>query len=172
MKKGLRFITVNAMMIALSVVIGIICKNYFTFNVYYRITFENFPIIVIGLLFGPVSAGIAAVIADFISCICSGGGFNPIISLGACTVGLISGCFKNAVRGERPSLYTAAAVALSHLVGQVAIKSVAKIIMFGMPLYGIAIGAGVSVIVGIIEFIIIRHALFTAKLMQKYGDIA
>ncbi len=170
MKKELRFLAVTAMLIALSVVVGVVCKNYFTFSVYYRVTFENFPIIAIGLLFGPVPAGISAVIADFISCMFSGGGVNPIISLGAVAVGVISGCFKNAVRKEHPLLCTAAAVALSHLVGQVAIKSVAKVLMLGMPLYGIAIGLVISAAVGVVEFIILRQVLFGAGLLKKYGD--
>jgi uncharacterized membrane protein len=39
-----RVLTIAAMLTAISVVIGIVCKNFLTFNIYYRITFENLPV--------------------------------------------------------------------------------------------------------------------------------
>ena len=43
--KNVRALTLAAMLTAMSVVIGILCKNFLTFNIYYRITFENLPVI-------------------------------------------------------------------------------------------------------------------------------
>ena len=44
-KQGLKVtkvLTTAALLAALSAVIGIVCKNLFTFNIYYRLTFEGF----------------------------------------------------------------------------------------------------------------------------------
>ncbi|MBR5506708.1 MAG: hypothetical protein IKV88_01530 [Clostridia bacterium] len=49
---SVKVLTGAAMLTAFSVIIGIVCKNFLTFNVYYRITFENLPIILAGLLYG------------------------------------------------------------------------------------------------------------------------
>lgn len=150
-----KVLTTAALLAALSAVIGILCKNMFTFNIYYRITFENAPIILAGLLYGPVVGAMVGVCADAVSCLMSSNpALNPIISLGAAAVGAISGLVPMVLRrGVR--LQTAVAVALAHLIGQVGIKSIGKILYFGMPWQGIFIGLGVSVIVGIFEAMLI-----------------
>lgn len=157
-KNGLavtRVLTSAALLAALSAVIGIVCKNLFTFNVYYRITFENLPVILAGLLYGPVTGALVGVCADAVSCLMSTNpALNPIISLGAAAVGLLSGFAPKLIpRGIR--WQTAVAVVLSHLVGQVAIKSVGKILYFDMPWQGIFIGLAFSVFIGAVEFFIL-----------------
>ena len=44
------------------------------------------------------------------------------------------------------------AVASAHIIGQVIIKSIAKILWLGMPTVGAFIGLGVSLVVGTVEF--------------------
>ncbi len=154
-RKGIhvtRVLTTAALLAALSAVIGIVCKNLFTFNVYYRLTFENAPIILAGLLYGPVVGGMVGICADAVSCLMSSNpALNPIISLGAAAVGVLSGLspmiFRHGVKRQ-----TATAVILSHLIGQVGIKSVGKMLYFGMPWQGIFLGLVFSVLVGIAEF--------------------
>lgn len=151
-KSAVKVLTTAAMLTALSAVIGILCKNYFTFNIYYRVTFENMPVIMAGLLFGPaVGAGVGAC-ADVISCVSSvNPNVNPIITLGAASVGALAGSVPYIIR-RKGKAQTAVAVALAHLVGQVAIKSVGKMLYFSMPWQGIFIGLGISAAVGVIEF--------------------
>ncbi len=164
----LRVLTTAAMLAAVSVVVGITCKNFLTFNVYYRITFENFPIIIAGLLFGPAVGGMVGVAADIVSCLCSTNpALNPLITLGAATVGIISGIAPIIFR-TRGKRQVAFAVALSHIIGQVAIKSVAKILWFGMPWVGIFIGIAVSAAVGVIEYFLIDYILNRRKLYSLY----
>ena len=167
--KSARILTAAAMLTALSVVIGILCKNLFTFNVYYRITFENLPIILCGILFGPVVGAMSGACADIVSCLMSTNpAVNPLITLGAICVGLISGLVpKLLVRKSCPTQY-ALSVALAHLIGQVGIKSIAKMIWFGMPAYGIFIGLGVSLFVGTAEFFIIKWIMLKSPLPSKF----
>jgi len=167
--KSVRILTAAAMLTALSVVIGILCKNFFTFNVYYRITFENLPIILCGILFGPAVGAMSGACADVVSCLCSTNpAVNPLITLGAVCVGLISGLVpKIIVKKSCPTQY-AVAVALAHLIGQVGIKSVAKMIWFGMPAYGIFIGLGISLFVGTAEFFMIKWIMTKTPLPSKF----
>ena len=91
-KFTLKRLTTAAMLAALSAVIGILCKNFFTFNIYYRVTFENMPVILSGIMFGPVIGAAVGVAADAISCLSSTNpNLNPIISLGAASVGAVAG---------------------------------------------------------------------------------
>ena len=47
-------ITIAAMMTAISVVVGIFCKNYMNFaSGLFRITFENLPILITGIVYNP-----------------------------------------------------------------------------------------------------------------------
>lgn len=151
-------ITSLAMLTAVSVVIGIICKNLFTVGVYYRFTLENLGVIFAGVFFGPGAGVIVALAVDTISCVLSTNPvINPIISLGAATVGFLSGAVvKYIFRGRRDTVSLIAATASAHTVGQVIIKSIGKIIYYGMPWYGIFIGLLCSIVAGALEIIIIR----------------
>lgn len=155
-KKNLtsKTLTGAAMLAAISVVIGLLCKNFFTFG-WYRVTFENLPVILSGLLFGPVVGAAVGVVSDAVSCLCTGQAVNPIISLGAMTVGVLSGFVPYIIR-KKGKAQTALAVALAHLVGQVGIKSIGKMVYMGMPWFGIFIGLGISVFVGAFEFWLIN----------------
>lgn len=146
-----KVLTMAAMLTALSAVIGILCKSYFTFNVYYRITFENMPVILAGVVFGPAVGAAVGAVADIISCISSTNpNLNPIITLGAAAVGASAG-FVPYIINKKGALQTALAVALAHLVGQVGIKSVGKILYFAMPWQGVFIGLAISAVVGAVE---------------------
>jgi len=170
-KSMTRIVTTAAMLAAASAVIGIICKNLFTFNVYYRFTLENAPVILSGLLFGPVVGGAVGVCADAVSCLMSTNpALHPIISIGAASVGVISGIVPFIVKKNK-TVQTATAVALAHAIGQVGIKSIAKVRDFGMPVYGILIGLAFSVLAGTAEVLLIKW-LRSQKGLEKYmaGD--
>lgn len=168
-RKRLLEVTICAVLTAMSVIIGILCKNLFTFGVYYRVTFENLPVIICGLMFGPFYGAACGCMADILSCVLSTNpAVNPLITLGACAVGVISGLFsKRLINGKGKSTVFFAA-GLSHAAGQVVIKSVAKMIVFGMPWLGMLIGAAISLLVCCIESAIICRLLLGQGLLTKY----
>ena len=66
--RNIQVLTLAAMLAAVSVVIGIFCKNFLNFdNGLFRITFENIPIIFSGILFGPVVGGMVGITSDLVS---------------------------------------------------------------------------------------------------------
>lgn len=154
-KNPIRVLTTAALLAALSAVVGILCKNLFTFNVYYRVTFENAPVILAGLLFGPAVGAAVGVCGDAVSCLMSTNpALNPIISAGAAAVGAMAGLAPYIIKGNKRA-QTALAVGLAHLVGQVAVKSVGKIIYFSMPWQGVFLGLGISLAVGVAEWLLL-----------------
>lgn len=158
-RSSVRKLCITGLLTALSVVIGILCKNLFTWQIYYRVTFENFPIIFAGYCFGPLWGMAAGICADVVSCLCSvNPSLNPIITCGAAAVGALSGLVpmllrKAGVRKPNPRL--ALAVAAAHLLGQVLIKSIGKILYFGMPWWGSFVALGISCGVAPLEFLAI-----------------
>lgn len=168
--KSIRVMTAAAMLTALSVIIGIFCKNLFTFNVYYRVTFENLPIILSGLLFGPLAGAVCGVCADILSCICSTNpAVNPLITVGAACVGLCAGLVPRFILKKRSTAQYAAAVFSAHLLGQVIIKSIAKMIWFGMPWWGAFLGLGISAAVGSLELLIIKWLMEKVRVGDRFG---
>jgi ECF transporter S component (folate family) len=167
-----RVLTIGAMLMAISVVIGIICKNFLTFNIYYRITFENLPVIFAGILFGPFVGAVVGVCTDALSCLASSNPYiNPIISLGALCVGLTSGLISHHISFKKDGTRLLTSVIFAHLIGQVLIKSIGKILWYGMPWWGAFIGLGISIIVAAIEFTIIKILLKNQGITKEINKI-
>lgn len=128
-QKGLRNVRVlatAAMLGALSVVIGIFCKNFLNFGAgMFRVTFENFPIILSGILFGPAVGASVGIVSDMVSYFLSTQSFaiSPIVTLGAALVGAVSGLISNYVFKKRSTLSIILSVVCAHLVGSLAVKT-------------------------------------------------
>ncbi len=160
------------MLAAVSAVIGIVCKNFFTFNIYYRVTFENLPIIFAGILFGPFAGAAAGIVADATSCLMSTNPvINPIISAGAACVGFCAGAVPRWIIRNPGNAQIALSVVSSHLIGQVIIKSIGKIVFFYMPWWGAFVGLGISVVVGTLEFFAIRYIMSRKSIMAQLKGV-
>lgn len=125
--KSVYVLVYAAMLAALSVVIGIFCKNFLNFgNGLFRITLENFPIILSGLAFGPVVGALVGAVADIISFMLSTQSLaiSPIVTLGAAAVGAVSGLVSHYVIKREGNVRVILSVLAAHLVGSVLIKSV------------------------------------------------
>ena len=128
-QKGLRNVRVlatAAMLGALSVVIGIFCKNFLNFgNGLFRVTLENFPIILSGILFGPAVGASVGIVSDMVSYFLSTQSFaiSPIVTLGAALIGAVSGLISNYVLKKRSTLSIILSVVCAHLVGSLAVKT-------------------------------------------------
>ena len=86
--------TVAAMLTAISIVIGIFCKNFMNFGGgLFRVTFENLPIIIAGIAYGPLVGGVVGVASDLVSYLLSSQTYPPnlIVTLGAFLIGASSG---------------------------------------------------------------------------------
>ena len=137
MKKRLsvRYITLSAMLVAMSVVIGIFCKSVLNFGGgLFRITFENLPIIISGVFFGPVAGASVGLLSDIISYLLSGQSYplNVIVTVGAVSVGLVSGLVSRFVIRERGIPQIILSGALAHVVGSMIIKPIGLYQFYGM----------------------------------------
>ena len=130
--RSVRALTLAAMLVAMSVVIGIFCKTMLNFaNGLARITFENLPIILSGLLFGPIVGGAVGAASDLMSYLLSPQVLPPnlTVTLGAAAVGIISGATSRFIVKRRGTFQIILSGSLSHIIGSMIIKSIAITVM-------------------------------------------
>lgn len=132
------------MLTAMSVVIGIFCKNFLSFGGgLFRITFENLPIILSGILMGPTVGVGVGIASDFISYLLSAQIYPPniIVTLGAGAVGLSSGIMSKYVIKKRGYLQIILSGAVAHVLGSMIIKPIGLFVFYSwavvwrIPLY-------------------------------------
>lgn len=127
-------IVLTAMMVAMSVVIGIFCKSALNFGAgLFRITFENLPIILTGILFGPVFGGVAGLLSDVLSYLLSGQAQPPLIlvTIGAISIGVVSGLISKLLVKKRGSLQIIASGGIAHVIGSMIIKPIGLFQFYG-----------------------------------------
>ena len=133
-----------AMLTAMSVVIGIFCKTVLNFaDGLFRVTFENLPIILAGIIFGPVIGGIVGAASDLISYLLSAQAYPPnlVVTLGAFSIGLTAGIVARYVIRKRGNLQFIVAGGVAHLIGSMIIKPIGLFVFYNwlvlwrIPLY-------------------------------------
>jgi ECF transporter S component (folate family) len=133
--KSVRILTLAAMLTALSVVIGIVCKSFLNFGGgLFRITFENLPIILSGILMGPVVGGIVGAASDLISYLLSPQIFPPnlIVTAGAVAVGVASGAMYRILGKSGESVKIALSGGVAHALGSMIIKPIGLYQFYGL----------------------------------------
>ncbi|MBQ8545357.1 MAG: folate family ECF transporter S component [Clostridia bacterium] len=117
--KGIVFM---ALMIASSIVLGKLLAINITTMI--RISLENLPIILTAIALGPIAGGVVALVADILGCIIVGYEINPIVTLGAITLGVICGIIcKQRTLSKKWTMKLIIAVGAAHFFGSVLIKT-------------------------------------------------
>ncbi len=122
-KNNTKKIVFSALMVAMSIVIGIVCKAYFTLTPILRITFDNMPIILLGFMFGPLYSVMAAVGADIISALIAGYAPTPLITVGAACIGLLAGVLPRYIIKRKGFLSVLSVSLIAHGVGSMLVKT-------------------------------------------------
>ncbi len=133
-KKMIFAIVATALMAAASIVLEKIVKIDVTPTV--RISIGNMPIILCGMLLGPLFGGLCGAVADLVGCAIVGYAVNPFITAGAVFIGAFGGfayryMFKNSKIPIAACVYIA--VSGAHLIGSVLIKSVGFMVFYSTP---------------------------------------
>lgn len=165
--KNLRIMIVAALLAALSIILG----KYLRIDIaqVVRISFENLPIIMAGVFFGPVAGAAVGIVADLVGCLMVGFAINPLITAGAAVIGITSGIMSHYVIKNPLWLKVSTAVAASHFLGSVIIKTIGLSAWYNMPIYELALWRLLNyTIIGIAEFAIIflllRSKAFSSQL--------
>ena len=90
--KNVRILATSALLAAISVVLArliIPMPNETT-----RFSLEAVPIFIAGMLFGPIPGALVGFVADFVGCLFSGYGYNPMFCIPPILYGLSAGLFR------------------------------------------------------------------------------
>ena len=170
-RKILRLTVFSALLAAVSIV----CGKFLAFNVgeFIRFSFENLPIIFAGMAFGPIVGVCVGAVADLVGCLLVGYAINPIITLGASVIGLLSGLSRPLLKTGKTVLFTVVTVAVAHLIGSVVIKSFGLSVFYSMPLYMLMAWRLLNyAIVGAIEGFVLYHLLKNRAILHLIEQIS
>lgn len=129
-----------------------------------RISFENLTVLLSGFAYGPVAGALCGVVADLLGCLVYGYAINPIITLGAASVGLMAGLFGSRGVIKQPLLWLC--VLLGHIVGSCIIKSIGIYVFYSTPLETLALRVPLYIVSGSLEYLVLTF-LFRTKAMRK-----
>ena len=150
--KGLNITVILAFLTALSIV----CGKYLAIRGgdVMRFSIENMPIIFAGMCFGPIAGGAVGLVADLVGCVLVGYTINPVVTLGAAAIGVVSGACSLLLQRTnlKPWIITIVSVASAHLIGSVIIKTAGLSVFYSMPFHILLLWRALNyLIVGIID---------------------
>ncbi|MDE7365587.1 MAG: folate family ECF transporter S component [Ruminococcus sp.] len=164
---NLRVMIISGLLVAMSIVFG----KFLAFNITdaIRISFENLPVIMAGIFFGPFIGGAVGLGADVIGSILKGYSINPIVSFGAMCIGIISGFVSMKLFRKNQTLNIAFSVGLAHLIGSILIKSAGLHFLppkmpFSLLIYRIPTYIGIGLLEFFIIYMLLKNKAFANQL--------
>ena len=175
MQKGLKNLNLTVVL-AMLTAISIICGKYLAIRGgdVMRFSLENMPIIFAGMAFGPVAGAVVGAVADLLGCVLVAYTINPIVTLGAISIGVVSGILPIHLKKTTvsPRLTTALTVLASHLVGSVIIKTIGLSAYYAMPFHGLALWRLLNyLIVGALDAVIVHVLLSNKEIMLQISRL-
>jgi ECF transporter S component (folate family) len=151
-----------AMFIALSIVLG---KQLSITVGAIRLSFENLPILMAGIFFGPLAGALVGGCADIVGCLVVGYSINPIVTFGAISIGFISGfVYRSSI--ESPKLRLMLSVGIAHVVGSMVIKSIGLYVYYHYAVPVLLLRVPLYLVIGSLETLIV-YTLLESKAFQN-----
>lgn len=170
LRNNLRLLAVSAFLAALS----IICGKYLALSLgnVLRFSFENLPILLSGMMFGPVAGALVGAVADLVGCLMVGYTVNPLVTLGAVCVGILGGLLFRLTK-KLPLLWqTCITVILAHLVASVIVKTYGLAQYYDMPFHILMLWRLLNyVIVGVAEWLLLYTVLKNKALRRRFEEL-
>ena len=127
-KNSTRTLTVLALLIAMSIVFSRVLSISTGFV---RFNLGSLPVLLAGIVFGPGAGFAVGALADMIGGILAGYAINPLITLGAASIGLVGGWLWQTLHTLRLGQRLQLSVVAAHVVGSIMINSLALHIFYG-----------------------------------------
>lgn len=127
-KNSVRTLTLLALLIAMSIVFSRVLSISTGFV---RFNLGSLPVLLAAIFFGPGAGFVVGALADMIGGLLSGYAINPLITLGAGSIGLVAGYLWQKLPELRLGLRLQISVVAAHVVGSVIINSLALRIFYG-----------------------------------------
>lgn len=154
---------------AIFVAISIVCGKYLAIpgGQVLRFSFENLTVILSGIAFGPIVGAVVGIVADLLGCVLVGYQINPILTLGAASIGALSGLCFMLTKKMPVFACLSMTVLIPHLIGSVIIKTFGLASFYDMPFVELMLWRLLNyAIVGTLELVII-YALLRNKTIRN-----
>jgi len=167
---NLRLLAVSAFLAALSIV----CGKYLALPVgnVLRFSFENLPILLAGMMFGPITGALVGIVADVLGCVMVAYTINPLVTLGAACIGLLGGVLFRLTK-KLPLLWqTCITVILTHLVASVIVKTFGLAAYYDMPFHILLLWRLLNyAVVGVVEWLLLYTILKNQALRRSFESL-
>ncbi len=157
-----------AMNVALARLLGFMPNESMRFSI------EAVPTFLAGLLFGPLAGSMVGFVGDFVGCMFSPFGFNPIYCIPPILYGLFGGIFAPFLRKKMSLLRMGLAMMVPVVLGSVLIQSAVLSFMqySGAFLEGFLLNLatrGVQFAITLVAETVILYLLFKTRIFEKMG---
>lgn len=154
--------------------LSIVCGKYLAIPIgnVMRFSFENLPILMAGMMLGPIVGILTGVVADLVGCFLVGYAINPMVTLGAACVGLVGGLLFRLLSKLPLFARVFLSVFTAHLFGSVLIKTWGLAVFYDMPFYALLLWRLLNyVIVGIAEGLLLYYLLKSRAIRRRFDTL-
>lgn len=144
--------------VTLLAAVSIICGKYLKIPVgdVMRFSFENLPILLAGMVFGPIAGAVCGILADLVGCLLVGYQINPLVTVGAAAVGFAGGVIYLICKKFPLFARVGTSVIAAHFFGSVVIKTFGLAQFYAMPFFVLMGWRSINyLIVGVLEWILL-----------------
>ena len=167
LSSNLQLLAVSAFLAAFS----IICGKYLALSLgnVLRFSFENLPILLAGMMFGPIVGMTVGVVADLIGCVMVAYAINPLVTIGAACIGFLGGVLFRITKKLPLVWQTCLTVILTHLVASVLVKTFGLAQYYDMPFHIVLLWRLLNyAIVGVAEWLLLYTVLKNQSLRRRF----
>ncbi len=134
-----------------------------------RFSLEAIPTVLAGILFGPVAGGLVGFTADFVGCLFSGYGYNPLFCVPPILYGVCGGLFRQ-VLARKVNFWTVLlTIAPAAVFGSVLYQSWALGFVYSKGFMFFASTRSVQFAVTMVAEAVILNLLFRTKIFHRMG---
>ena len=154
-------------MLALLTAMSIVFARVFTISTgFVRFNLGALPTHLAAVWFGPAGGFAVGALADMIGGTLSGYSINPLITLGAGSVGLVSGLLFRQLSQLRLGLRLQLSITAGHVVGSVIINSIALHLFYGYAWPVLAARIPNALILSAVNTVLVRLLLQNKSLRE------
>lgn len=158
---------------ALLAAMTMIFKRFAFVNLdWFRMSLENTPVLLSGILFGPVAGFVTGTVGDILGCLYCGFGINPVITLGMALVGGLCGLLFRYTPKFPLLARLLLAVYTGHIVGNMIVKTVGIYWWYGTPWPTLVLRIPTYLIIGAAEiaiFCVLLKSRAFVRQLHKVG---
>ena len=155
-KTSVRTLTMLALLVAMSIVFSRVLSISTGFV---RFNLGSLPVLLAGILFGPWAGFVVGMVADIIGGVLAGYAINPLITLGAASIGLVGGLGWQKLSHLRTGNRLWCSVLAAHFVGSMVINSLALHIFYGYQWPVLAARIPNAIVLSAINTVLVRILL-------------